>query len=55
MVDIADICKFLNITKRTVMKSQEMFKLVHDHLKTTKMCKHAVKKLPYLLKSVRDQ
>ena len=32
-----------------------MLKFVPVHLKTKKMCKHAVKKLPYLLKYVHDQ
>ena len=31
-----------------------MLKFVPDHLKTKKMCKHAVKKLPYLLRYVPD-
>ena len=28
----------------TIMRNPEMLKLVLDHLKTKKMCKHAVKK-----------
>ena len=32
-----------------------MLKFVLDHFKTKKMCKHAVKKLPYLLRHVPDQ
>ena len=32
-----------------------MLKLVSDHLKTKKMCKHAFKKLPFLIKYVPDQ
>ena len=31
------------------MKNPEMLKFVPDHLKNKKMCKHVVKKLPYLL------
>ena len=31
------------------MKNLEMLKFVPDHLKTKKICKYAVKKLPYLL------
>ena len=57
MVDIMDIYNSfnsLNISIRTVMKNLEMLKFVPDHLKT-KMCKHAVKKLPYLLRYVSDQ
>ena len=32
-----------------------MLKFVADHLKTKKIDKHAVKKLPYLLRYVADQ
>ena len=39
----------------TVMKNLEMLKFVSDQLKTKEMCKHAVKKLPYLLRYVPDQ
>ena len=45
-----DIYKSLNIIIGTVM-----LKLVLDHLKTKKICKDAVKKLPYLLRYVPDQ
>ena len=37
------------------MKNPEMLKFVPDHLKTKKMCKHAVKKLTYLLRYVPNQ
>ena len=30
------------------MKNPEMLKLVPDHLKTKKNCKHAVEKLPFV-------
>ena len=46
MVDSTDICKSLSINIRTVMKNPEMLKFVPDHLKTKKMSKHTVKKLP---------
>ena len=55
MVDIMDIYKYLNISIGIVMENPEMLKFVPDHLKTKKMCKHAVKKLPYLLSSLPDQ
>ena len=55
MVDIMDVHKSLNVSIRTVMKNPEMLKFVPNHLKTKKMCKHAVKKLPYLLRYVPDQ
>ena len=47
--------KSLNISIGTVIKNPEMFKFVPDHLKTKKMCKRAVKKLPYLLRYVPDK
>ena len=50
MVDVTDVYKSLNISIGTVMKNPEMIKFVPDHLKTKKMCKHAVKKLSYLLR-----
>ena len=31
----------------TVMKNSEMLKFLPDYLKTEKMCRHAVKKLPF--------
>ena len=34
------------------MKNPEMLREVPDHLKTKKMCKHAVKKLPFVLRYV---
>ena len=37
------------------MKNSDMLKFVPDHLKTKKMCKNKVKKLPYLLRYVSDQ
>ena len=50
-----DIYKFLNIIIGTVLKNPEMLKFVPDHLKTKKICKHAIKKLHYLLRYVPDQ
>ena len=52
MVDSMDTYYALNISIGTVVKNQEMLKFVLDHLKTKKMCKHEVKKFPYLLRSV---
>ena len=49
MVDGMGIYKSLNINIGTLMKNPEILKFVPDHLKTKKMSKHAVKKLPYLL------
>ena len=44
------IYKSLNISTRTVMKNPEMLKFVTDHLKTKRMCNHAIKNLPYISK-----
>ena len=45
----------LNISIGKEMKNREMLKFVPDHLETKKICKHAVKKLPYLLRYVPDK
>ena len=45
-----DVCKSLNISTGTIRKNPKMFKFAPDHLKTKTMCKHAVKKLLYLLR-----
>ena len=55
MVNIMEIYKSLNISIRTVMENPDMLKLVHDHLKTKKLSKHAVEKLPFLIRYVPDQ
>ena len=46
-----DTYKSLNISIGTVMKNPEMLTFVSDHLKTKKLWKHPVRKLPYVLKS----
>ena len=48
LFDFMDVFKSLDISIGTVMKNPEMIKLGPDHLKTKKMCKHAIKKLPSL-------
>ena len=50
-----DIYKFVKISIGTVMKNSEMLKFTLDHLKTQKMCKHAVKKLPFVIRYVSDR
>ena len=55
MVDSMDISRSINISIGTVLKNPEMVKFVSDHLKTKKLCKHAVKKLPFLLRYVSDR
>ena len=52
MVDSMNIDKSLNVNIRIVLNNPEN---VPDHLKTKKMCKHAVKKLPDLLRYVPDK
>ena len=52
IVDIMDTCKSLNISIGRVMKNPEILKLVSDQLKTKKSWKHAVKKLPFLLRYI---
>ena len=55
MVESINIFESLNINIGTVMKNPEWLKSVPDHLKTKKVCKHVVKKLPFLLRYVPDQ
>ena len=45
-----DVHKSLNVSIGTVKKNPEMLAFVLNYLKTKKKCKHAVKKLPYLLR-----
>ena len=45
----------LNINIGILMKNPEISRSFSDHLKTNKMCKHAVKKLPHLLGYVQNQ
>ena len=44
MAENMSIYKSFNINIATLMKNPEMLIYVPDHLKTKKMCKHAVKK-----------
>ena len=50
-----DIYKSIKINIGTVIKNPELLKFVPDHLKTKKLCKHAVKKLPFVIRYVPDQ
>ena len=43
-----DIYKSVKINVEIEMRNPEMLKLVPNHLKTKKMCKHAVIKLPFI-------
>ena len=44
------IYKSLNISFGTVTRNPEMLKFVRDHFKTKKLCKHAVQKLPFVIR-----
>ena len=44
----------LSISIETVMRNSEMLKFIPDHLKSKKMCKHAVKKLPSVIRYVAE-
>ena len=55
MVDSKNVYKSLNINIGTVMKNPQMLKFVLVCLKTIKVCQHAEKKLPCLLRHVPDQ
>ena len=50
-----DIYKFVKTSIGTVMKNPEMLKFIPEHLKTKKLCKHAFKKLSFLIRYVLDQ
>ena len=39
----------------TVMRNSEMLKFVPHHFKTKQICKHKVKKIPFLIRDVPDQ
>ena len=47
-----DNYKSPKISIGTIMKDPEMLKFVADYFKTKKMCKHTVKRLPFLIRSV---
>ena len=38
-----------------IIRSPEMLRLVHNYLKTKKMCKHSAKKLSFLKRYVPDR
>ena len=45
----------LKINIGAIIKNPDMSRFVYDHLKTKKMCKHAVKKLSFVIKYVPDR
>ena len=54
MVDIVYVYKSLKISIETVMKNSGKLKFVSNCLKSKKMCKNALKNLPYILRYVPD-
>ena len=42
--------KILKISIGEIMKDPQILELIPDDFKTKKMCKHAVKKFPFLIK-----
>ena len=44
-----DIYRSVEISIGAVMRNPEILKFLPDHLKTKKMCKNAVKKLPFVI------
>ena len=50
-----DIYKSVKISIGTEMRNSELWKFVPDYLKIKKMRKHAVKKLPFVIRYVPDQ
>ena len=55
LIIVMEINKSVKLSIGTVMNNPEMLKFVPDHLKTKKMCKHAVKKLPFVIRYLPDQ
>ena len=46
--------KYLKISIGAITKNPKMPRFVPDHLKTKKMCKLAIKKLPFVIQYVPD-
>ena len=53
--DNTDNYKCSKISIGTIMQNPEMLKLVPYNLKTKRMCKHAVRKLPFVIRYVPDR
>ena len=49
------IYKSIKISTGAVMNNLEIVKFVPDHLKTKKICEHAVKKIPFVIQHVLDR
>ena len=52
---MVDDSKTQKINIGEIIKDPEMLEFVDDYLNTKKMCKHAVQKLPFLIKCVPDK
>ena len=50
-----DDYKSSKISIEAIMKNPKMLKIVPYHLKTKKICKHAVKKLPFVIRYKTQQ
>ena len=50
-----NIYKSLKIIIGALMNNSEMLEFIYDHLKTKKVCKHAVKKMSFVTRYVPDQ
>ena len=49
------IYKSIKISTGAVMNNLEIVKFVPDHLKTKKICEHAIKKIPFVIQHVLDR
>ena len=49
-----DDYRLSEISIGAIAKNAEMLKFIPDHLKTKKVCKHAIKNLPFLIRYVLD-
>ena len=54
-MNIVQSSKSLRTSIGAIIKNPEMLRFVTDHFKTKKMCKHVVKKLPFVTRYVPNQ
>ena len=54
-MNIVQSSKSLRTSIGAIIKNSEMLRFVPDHLKTKKMCKHVIKKLPFVTRYVPNQ
>ena len=55
MSSYRNIILTLKISIKPTIKNLETLKFVHDCLKAKKMCKNALKKLPFVIRNIPDQ